>query len=182
MTVSSKHTFVQNVIAGAPKGREVGAQTKKKWGPRRVGARRVGGPKMGSPAFRALFSLSRHRKFVLSSLSGGGLLVELWPRDAAMNHPNCAFGGFSGSFCVSPAAPERGKKKAKLWAVRRWWTRGGGSWGGPRRQLVDLHLLLGHGSLRSHLELSGATLLPGPPRWTVARVWPTSAAAAPAAS
>ena len=34
------------------------------------------------------------------------LLVELWPRVAAMDHPNCAFGLLWVSFCVSPSGPQ----------------------------------------------------------------------------
>ena len=53
----------------------------------------------------ALFSpLPRYFRFFF--LSQGVFLVELWPRVAAMDHPNCAF-GFSGVILCEPRGSPR---------------------------------------------------------------------------
>ena len=81
------------------------------WGPRRVGAQK--GPRRGSEGRKG--SAQTQKMWGLEGLGpqdfahfspspapfslfffalgggGGGLLVELWPRVAAMDHPNCAF-------------------------------------------------------------------------------------------
>ena len=134
MTVSSRHIFVENIIAGVTKGPEVGAQTKKKWGSRRVGgrrvepdgwrARRVGIPENGKPSIsRFFFFFLAPQKIVLSSLSGGSRGIVATGR--GHGPPKlCVW----TSFCVSLDGPRgREKKRAKLWAVRKWGKRGGRS-------------------------------------------------------
>ena len=64
------------------------------WGPEGWG-RTVGPQRVGPRNFAFLITLpSRVRLFSLSK----NLLVELWPRVVAMDHPNCAFGLFWGHF------------------------------------------------------------------------------------
>ena len=128
MTVSSKHTFVEYVIAGVTKGPEVGAQTKKKWGPRMVGpdgwgARRVVIPENGKPSISRFFFLSRAAKKNRSFFSLGGSCGIVATGRGHGPPKLCVW----ASFCVSLDGPrEREKKARKLWAVPKWKTRGGG--------------------------------------------------------
>ena len=54
----------------------------------------------------------------------GGLPVELWPRVAAMDHPNCAFGILWGQFFCEPPTSRRGTRE-------RFPGQGGQGRGGP---------------------------------------------------
>ena len=74
------------------------------------------GPKGGGPKF-CVFPLSRPIFAVFFSL--GGLFVELWPRVAAVDHPNCAFGLLWGYFVRTPAAYKPpGPAFTSSWTVR----------------------------------------------------------------
>ena len=79
-----------------------------------------GGPKGGGPRVKgqnfALFSPSPASFSLLFSLSGG-LHVELWPRVAAMDHPNCAFGLLWVILCA-PGTIQRESKKERKWCGR----------------------------------------------------------------
>ena len=103
-------------------------EAEKEWG---ASATKSGGRRVGGPKFR-VFSLS-HRQFRSLFPLLAGLLVELWPRVAAMDHPNCASGLFWGILCE----PQRQEQttKADRRSVRS------SSSGSPRRStklgLVD---------------------------------------------
>ena len=74
-----------------------------------------GGEGRGGGATFRVFTLPINvRSFFLS----GGLLVKLWPRVAAMDHPSCAFGLLRSS-CVSagPLAKENGPNNKLAWNV-----------------------------------------------------------------
>ena len=63
-------------------------------------------PHPNRPKIRAFFPLPPHFRSIFCL---GCILVDLWPRVAAMNHPNCAF----GLFFVKPRRPvgRRGSHK-----------------------------------------------------------------------
>ena len=69
-------------------------------GPEGWVARKVGGGERGRHF--SLFSFSRHNFHSLFPLLG--LLVEVWPRFKAMDHPNCALGILWGHFVRARAA------------------------------------------------------------------------------
>ena len=131
-------------------------------GPRGVEAQRGGGPKVwgarGEAQHFALFFPSP-APFSLFFFFFLGLLVELWSRTAAMDHPKCAFGLLWGHLVKPPAPPKAGrkiakrrppvrakkgefwswkeKKRATFWAVRR--RRGPAEEGPAEGGLADRH-------------------------------------------
>ena len=105
-TVSSTDTFVQKLFhpkffhPKSARNKRVRTQKdgdQKGWGPKpeKVAPRRVRAPNMaprrvGLEGSAFFFPLPPHVSFFLPL--SGGLLVEMWPRVAAVDNPNCAFG------------------------------------------------------------------------------------------
>ena len=102
-----------------------------------MGASRVGSPKVGEPNIPRFFFFLLSPIFSLS----GGLLVELWVRVVAMDHPDCASGLLWGHFVskgrrVSQNVSREAKRAICVkrglepWRGGSW---GGASWGGGSR-------------------------------------------------
>ena len=103
----------------------MGAQTQKKWSPRRVGARRVGAQHfrvfpLSRFYFRSFFSLRRSSRGIVATGRGH-------------EPPNCAFGLLWGHFVRAPGGPGVQEREVLGNGVR---TRGPGSRkNGPNRTI-----------------------------------------------